>query len=286
MKKIIYSLLLVVIATACAENKIKEKPIVTVTLEPQRYFAEAIAGDKLEIVSMVPQGSSPETYDPSPRQMVALNQSVAYLRIGYIGFELTWMDRLTKNVPQLRVYDTSKGIDFIRLEEHHHEGHHHEGGIEPHIWNSARNASLIARNTLKALCEIDTANAVYYTQRFDSLNTVIHQTDSLVRQLMSNQNGSSFLIYHPALSYFARDYGLHQISIEEGGKEPSPTHLKELIELCHREKVRTIFVQQEFDRHNAELIAQETGTRVVSINPLSFDWEKEMLNIAKAFHHE
>ena len=89
-------------------------------------------------------------------------------------------------------------------------------------------------------------------------------------------------IGHPALSYFARDYGLHQISIEEGGKEPSPAHLKELIDLCKSEKVNVIFVQPEFDKRNAETIAQQTGTKVVPINPLSYDWETEMLNVAKA----
>ncbi len=81
------------------------------------------------------------------------------------------------------------------------------------------------------------------------------------------------MIYHPALSYFARDYGLHQIPIEAGGKEPSPAHLKALINTCSSENVHVIFVQPEFDRRNAELIAQQTGTRVVAINPFSYDWE-------------
>ena len=89
------------------------------------------------------------------------------------------------------------------------------------------------------------------------------------------------MIYHPALSYFARDYGLHQISIEEGGKEPSPAHLKRLIDFARKEGVRVIFVQPEFDRRNAEIIARETGTQIVPINPLSYDWEVEMLKIAE-----
>lgn len=85
---------------ACTGNSSKsngkegEKPVITVTLEPQRYFTEAIAGDKFKVVSMVPKGSSPETYDPVPQQLVSLGDSKAYFRIGYIGFEQTWMDRL------------------------------------------------------------------------------------------------------------------------------------------------------------------------------------------------
>ena len=96
----------------------------------------------------------------------------------------------------------------------------------------------------------------------------------------------TFMIYHPALSYFARDYGLKQISIEEGGKEPSPAHLKKLIEESKKDSVKVIFVQQEFDLKNAKLIAKETGIRIVPINPLSYHWQEEMEQIAKALHHD
>ena len=130
---------------------------------------------------------------------------------------------------------------------------------------------------------LDKPNEAYYLARYDSLCQRIQHTDSLIRrQLSAPESAKAFMIYHPALSYFARDYGLHQISIEEGGKEPSPAHLKELIDLCKSEKVSVIFVQPEFDKRNAETIAQQTGTKVVPINPLSYDWETEMLNVAKA----
>ena len=108
-------------------------------------------------------------------------------------------------------------------------------------------------------------------------------TDSIIRKTLQQPGtAQSFMIYHPALSYFARDYGLQQISIEEGGKEPSPAHLKDLVDLCRQEDVRIIFIQPEFDRRNAEIIARETGTGIVPINPLSYNWEAEMLTVAQA----
>ena len=275
-----------------ASNDDEAKPVITVTLEPQRYFTEAIAGDKFKVVSMVPKGSSPETYDPVPQQLVSLGDSKAYFRIGYIGFEQTWMDRLMNNTPHIQVFDTSKGIDLILNDNEHgngyhdHEGHNHPGhnhAVEPHIWNSTANALILAGNTFKALCMLDKPNEAYYLARYDSLCQRIQHTDSLIRrQLSAPEAAKAFMIYHPALSYFARDYGLHQISIEEGGKEPSPAHLKALIDLCQAEDVRVIFVQPEFDKRNAETIAQQTGTKVIPINPLSYDWEEEMLNVAKA----
>ena len=250
-------------------------------MEPLRYFTEAIAGDQYQVVSMVPKGSSPETYDPTPQQLVALNKSQAYFRIGHIGFEQTWMDRLASNSPQLKFYDTSEGIDLIRTAGHQHGDHYHAGGVEPHVWNSANNAIILAENIYQALCELDASHQSYYKERLDSLKQTIQQTDQIIRKLLQKAD-RTFLIYHPALSYFARDYDLKQVSIEEEGKEPSPAQLKTLIETCRKENIHVIFVQQEFDIRNARLIADELGVTIIPINPLSYDWPTEMINVAKA----
>ena len=284
MKKLIYILTLFILSGCGNTTQKSEKPILTVTLEPLRYFTEAIAGNNYEVVSMVPKGSSPESYDPTPQQLVNLSKSQAYLRIGYIGFEQAWMKKLEANCPNMKVYDTSKGIDLIRDKGHWHGDHFHEGGVEPHVWNSTQNALIIADNIYQALCELDSTHQEDYQKRLDVLKQTIRQTDANVRTLVENAD-STFLIYHPALSYFARDYGLKQVSIEEGGKEPSPAQLKALIETCRNENVHTIFVQQEFDQRNAQLIANELGVNIVSINPLSYDWVKEMIRIAEALKH-
>ena len=284
MKKLIYILTLFILSACGNTTQKSEKPILTVTLEPLRYFTESIVGDNYEVVSMVPKGSSPESYDPTPQQLVNLSKSQAYLRIGYIGFEQAWMKKLEANCPNMKVYDTSKGIDLIRDKGHWHGDHFHEGGVEPHVWNSTQNAVIIADNIYQALCELDSTHQEDYQKRLDVLNQTIRQTDANVRTLLENAD-STFLIYHPALSYFARDYGLKQVSIEEGGKEPSPAQLKTLIETCRNENVHTIFVQQEFDQRNAQLIANELGVNIVSINPLSYDWVKEMIRIAEALKH-
>lgn len=285
MKKYLFLLLAMLTLASCAGNGGKNKQrTLTVTIEPLRYFTEAIAGDKFNVVSMVPEGSNPETYDPTPQQLVKLAKSTAYLRIGHIGFEQAWIKKLQANTPNLPFYDMSEGIDLIHEINGHTHGNNedrHTHGVEPHIWNSTRNASILAENICKVLCEIDSVNKPYYQQRLDSLQKEIQTTDKEVQELMEHAD-QAFLIYHPALSYFAKDYGLKQISIEEGGKEPSPAHLQELIRTCRENQVRIIFVQQEFDVRNAELIAKELGVQVVSINPLSYHWKEEMLKVARA----
>lgn len=268
-------------------------PLLAVTIEPLRYFTEALAGSRFRVVSLVPRGSSPETYDPTPRQLVDFSRSRAYLRIGYIGFEQVWAERLAGNAPQVAVFDTSQGVELIRDEAHHHASHSHEAhhshaphsseGVEPHIWNSATNARIIARNILQALSTLDTAGTALYRARYDSLCRRIDRTDSLVRATLARPAASrAFLIYHPALSYFAREYGLRQIPVEVAGKEPSPAQLEQLVRLCRELQVRVAFVQPEFDRRNAQLVADHVGARVVDINPLAYDWEAEMLRTAEA----
>lgn len=311
MKKILL-LLIPLLAMGCKpgggnrNKEADEKPVITVTIEPLRYFTEAIAGDDYRVVSMVPKGSSPETYDPTPQQLTDLAQSKAFFRIGYIGFEQAWADRLADNAPHLQFFDLSRGVDLIYDETHAHlhqhgpgsnyreeeEAHSHAQheelmGVEPHIWNSATNAQIIAGNILSALRTLNKNREDVYLQRYDSLCRRLEQTDSLVCAMLSSPKAdSAFMIYHPALSYFARDYGLIQIPIEASGKEPSPAHLKDLIGLCKEENVHIIFVQPEFDRRNAEVIARQTGTQVVDINPLAYNWQEEMMKTARALIRE
>ncbi|NDV57591.1 metal ABC transporter solute-binding protein, Zn/Mn family [Bacteroides sp. 519] len=288
MKKLLLFVTLIALFTACGSRAKKESDerTITVTIEPLRYFTEAIVGDKFSVISMVPKGVSPETYDPTPRQLVDLGKSEVYFRIGHIGFEVSWMDRLLQNNPHLLVFDMSKGVNLIRGTGHHHGDHYHAGGVEPHIWNSAVNARIIARNILTALIKIDRNNEAYYVQRYEELIKKIDETDQTVQCILKENADTAFMIYHPALTYFAHEYSLHQICIEEDGKEPSAAHLKNLIEISKFEHVRVIFVQPEFDERNAEMIAQQTDTKIIPINPLSYDWEKEMIHIAQSLKHE
>ncbi|WP_106831738.1 metal ABC transporter solute-binding protein, Zn/Mn family [Parabacteroides pacaensis] len=270
-------------------RKISSDKIVTVTIEPQRYFAEAIAGDKYTVKSMVTAGLNPENYDPTPRQMVDLGKSEAYFQIGPLGFEQAWMDRIKQNNPDLKVFDLSEGFDFVTdVEEDHSKEHthtHSHGGVDPHIWSSVSGAKQVAFNTLQAFIALDPENKEYYTQNYHALLKQIEQTEQILHQKLDTLQDRTFIIYHPALTYLAREFNLNQLSIELDGKEPSPAQLKELIETARNNQVQVVFVQQEFDKKNAELIVKETGSDLIPINPLSYDWNGEMILIANALAH-
>ena len=243
-----------------------------VSIEPLRYFAEEIAGNRFQVITMVPQNSNPETYEPTAQQMIALNESRLFFMVGEIGFERTWSKRLQQNAPQTTFVNTSNGIKLIA---------HGHGISDPHTWMSCQNANIIARNMLQALIQCSPKDSSYFAKNFQQLQQTITQTQqTLVATLQGKP--STFLIYHPSLSYFAREYGLQQLTIEEEGREPSALQLQQLIKTAHLKKPRVLFMQKEFANRNIHVVAESTHTKIVEINPLSYQWPQEMRHIAQA----
>lgn len=264
-----YVVLMVTAGTlfSCSSAKNDNANKITVSIEPLRYLTEQIVGDRFEVVTMVPKGSSPETYEPTARQMADLSESILYIKVGELGFERTWMPRLTSNAPHITVVNSSEGITS-------------HIGDDPHSWMSARNAIIMAHNIYEAVKRIDVKDSVFFRQRLDSLCNVIHATDKYIRQTTAQAHCKSFIIYHPALTFFASDYGLEQLSLEEHGREPSAAELEQIISTARAKGVKTMFVQREFANRNVDIITNTIGARKVEINPLGYDWNKEMRRIA------
>jgi len=287
MKNYLYLSLILLFALSC--NIVNEnRPTITVSIEPQRYFVEQIVGDKFRVNTIVPAGTSPETYDPTPSQMIELGKSTLYFKVGYLGFENAWGKNLEENNVDVDVINCSNNINLIEGENHsieigendEHEGHNHQG-VDPHIWSSPKSALIMAENMLNALIVADEENQKQYRENFKKLETKIKDIDQKIRELLENAPVKSFIIYHPALGYLARDYNLTQYSIEFEGKNPSPQQLKVMIDFAREQGIRTIFVQKGFDIKNAESLAKEVGASIHSIDPLSYDWSDELIKVAQ-----
>lgn len=279
--------------SGCKPSKADKIRTLSVTIEPQKYFLSKIAGDHYQINCIVPSGSNPESADFTPSQMMAMDKSVAYFKIGYLGIENTLIDKVSQSNPELKIVNCSQGIEpigdaHIHCEDDSHKHNHtygHAGG-DPHTWSSVRSAKIIAENMYKALLELDGENEADYTANYNKLVSGINNTDSIIKSYLDKAPSKSFIIYHPALSYFADEYGLTQYSIEYEGKNPSPSQLKELIDKAKAEGVKVVFIQQEFDTKNAETVAEAINGKTIRINLLSYNWDEEMIKIAKALAQE
>ena len=275
-----------VVLGACSKTVVPEdlKPTVTVTIEPYRYFVDQIAGDKVKVNVMVPAGSNPETYEPTAQQMVQLSESDLYFKVGRIGFEETWMKKLIDNAPEMKVIDTSKGISPAKTAG---------GVIDPHVWMSTTSAARITSNICKALCELMPEDSAYFVQQMEHFTDVTGNVNNNLthylrrakkaREKLTGQKVTRipFVIYHPALTYFAKDHGLDQYPIEEEGREPSIAQLQSLIDKAKREQIKTVFIQKEFANRNTQTFIEATHSQPIEINPLTYNWEREMISIAK-----
>lgn len=272
------------ILCSCTNKNPKESKTISVTIAPLAFLAEQIAGDQYQIETFVPNGSSPETYEPAPQQLVRLNQSKVYFYVGHLGFEQTWLQKMKTNAPQTSFVNASEGIEYL-TSVHQHGDHAHEG-VDPHVWTTPANLIIMARNMTKQLQELYPDDQELFARNLKTLTDSLERTDQTIRTLLANAPQRAFLIYHPTLSYFAQTYHLEQLVIEEDGKSPSPAHLQSLIRQCRDKKIGTVFLQKEFDRRNAEIIAQETNTRIVEINPLDYQCTDELIHIAKTLSHD
>lgn len=262
-----------------------EKTILTVTIDPLRYFLEQIVGDNFIVKTLVPPGTSPETYEPAPSLMVDMSKSELYFIVGDLGFEKAWSKRLIDNNQGITIVDCSQGVHLIEGVEHHHEedlDHNHvHGEMDPHTWTSPDAVKMIAENMLNSIIDFDPENRTTYISNYRSFLEKVNRTDSIINELLTDSPVSSFIIFHPSLGYFANHYDLHQYSIEFEGKNPSPAQIKTLIDTAGKDKINTVFIQKGFDEKNAEVIAKEINADIFEIDPLTYSWDTELIKIAE-----
>ena len=288
MKKLLLFIWIFLLITSCRTGiETVDKPVISVSIIPQQYFIEQLAGDLVEVNVMIPPGASPATYEPTVSQLGKLDRSSVYMRIGYVGFEQSWMDKIRGVNPGMKMVDLSEGVETIMEEEgeeageaEDHHGHSHHGP-DPHIWMSAINAGIIANNIHKELNLLLPAEKEYLQARYNRFSQYLDSLHSALTGKLEGVENRKFMIYHPALTYFARDYRLEQLSLEIEGKSPSPAHLKQMTDLAKENHISKILIQSQFDRKNAEILARETGSEIIQFDPLDLQWGKQMSYIAE-----
>jgi zinc transport system substrate-binding protein len=292
MKILIKALGIILLMLSCHPDKSAPKTSphqLTVSILPQKFFVKRIAENRWKVNVMIPPGHNPATYEPTAAQMKKLTASSIYFRIGYLPFELAWMKNMINLNPKMKVVDTSAGIELIRTQHHHHstDDHreHESNGVDPHIWLSPKSVKTMADHMYRTLAAADPAYQSLYQKNHQKFLVEIDQLDREIKQTFNNLSGKKFLVYHPAWSYFAREYGLIQIPMESEGKHPSPADLKKLIDIARSEKIRFIIVQKQFDTHSAQVIMNEINGQVIQLDPLAEDWYANLKTIASQLKH-
>ncbi len=272
---------------ASADDRLR----VFVSILPQKYFVEQIGGDHVDVSVMTPPGADPHTYEPKPRQMVALAGAKVYFAVG-VSFETVWLEKIAAANPGMRIVHTDAGIKKIPMtsddahgEHRHGEDHdHHHTAADPHVWTAPPLVKIMAGTIQTALSEIDPAHGKIYKANLKAFFSEIDKIDQEFNDLFSkDKNGISFMVFHPSWGYFAHCYGLNQIPVEIEGKDPKPAQFQSLIEEARTRGIKVIFVQPQFSTRSAETVAQAIGGQVVIADPLAYDWADNLRRQALQF---
>ena len=271
--------------------------MVTVSILPQKYFVEKIAGEAVTVSVMVAPGSNPAIYEPRPSQMSALAHSRIYFAIG-VPFERVWLKKMKALNPEIQIVHTDRSIKKRAMAfRHHHDeenrqgktiashGNAHQGqGLDPHIWLSPALVKTQARVIKDALLRIDPAHNKVYNKGFEAFESELDQLDAEIREIFAHKGrGNEFLVFHPSWGYFAETYGLKQVPIEFEGKEPSAAEMAGLIQYARSKGIKVIFVQPQFSTKRAEVIAREIGARILIADPLHEHWMQNLREVARKF---
>lgn len=300
MRKILYLLFIIVLAaTACSKHSAADSndTIYAVSIEPQRWLLEQLVDSGAEIVTMLTPGSNPETYEPSLSRRALADNAVMYFATGALPFE----DALEAS-SSIPFVNTSEGIVPIygthdHAHSHHEHGkdhthgdghgdaHSHEGAPDPHFWTSLSGAAAMARNMAASLTLLNPEDAPIYAKRLKALLTRLDSLNVGIAAELVDAPSKTFAVWHPSLSYFARDYGLEQLAVGQESKEMSARQTREIIDRAKTDSVRVFFFQKEFDARQAEAINKEIGSRLVTIDPLDYHLDRQLQTVADAIAH-
>lgn len=248
-----------------------------VSLLPVRGLVSELAGPDATVECLVGPGESPETFEPTSRQITGLARADAVFTAG-LPFEDALLSRVDRQFPDLRRVDVTRGIVRQSLPpmaatdlDHDHD--HAHGETDPHVWTGPAELRTIVANVAAALTEMQPQDAAAIARRRVALDARIAALELEIEARLLPYTGRSVLSYHPAFGYFCHRYGLRQLAVESGGTEPGARHIVELAGRLRREGVTFMVAPPQFSPDRARTLARSLEVEVVIVDPLQEDVE-------------
>ena len=278
MKLFVQLCLITILFTKTINIYAADKQTVFVSILPQQYFVQQVGNEFVDVHVMVGPGQNPATYEPTPQQMVALASADIYFSIG-VPFELAWLDKVKRNNKKLKVIECCKSISNLAGEEHVHAHHHHEQDFDPHVWTSPIKVMHIVNLIEASLSESNASNTESYKQNAAIFIEQLTELDQSIKNKIAALDKRDLIVLHPSWSYFSDEYGFTQISIEQDGKEIQANAMVKLIKLAREKNIKAIFVQPQFNKKAAEVIADEIDATILEIDPLAFNYIEKIKDV-------
>ncbi|MDF2578387.1 MAG: hypothetical protein K0S74_1871 [Chlamydiales bacterium] len=247
---------------------------VFVTINPQKFLVQRIAGDTLQVGLLIPAGVDMHNFEPTPQQILELNQVDVWFRIGE-SIESKVLEAIKSHKSQIEVVDIQQGLPLISMtaSDHHSNHHTHSSaeGYDVHTWLNPqllKEQAITIANSLKIHYP---ESAILYQKNLEKLLTDIDALHCEIKELLSFAKGKYLLVSHAAFTYFCQEYGLKQLSLEYEGKDPTVKQLSKILDKAHKYQLKLIFVEENSNDKGAYLVAQHIGAKVVEVKPLGFE---------------
>ncbi len=285
MKKYLILIILVLFLVSC-NNDTNDKLKVSVSIVPQELIVKKVAGDLVDLYTLIPPGNSPANYQPSPQLIEDFQRSKIYFTID-VPAEESILESLGKNT---EVVDLADIVDkkyearfFSADKKDNHKGHNHVGR-DPHIWLSIKRTIVMSEVIRDELIRLDPEHKKVYQENAKEFIDYLNRLDKEIKEEVKLIDNKSFIIYHPSYGYFADDYGIQMYEIEKEGKEATIQDLAKIIDFANEKNIKKIFYQEEFDSQQAKIIADEINGNAFKLKPLSLEYLenlKEMIKILR-----
>lgn len=260
------------------QKKAQEKPAVVVTVSPQAAFVKEIAEDRVNVVTVLPPGANHETYTPPLQDMEKISSAQLYLTLGLPPEKATLLPKVAEMNPKMRIVDVQSEVAKVYTPRYFAPDDQ-----DPHIWLSPKRAAVMVRTTAQELALLDPANRSVYETNAQRLIGQIEAVDQEIRASLQNLQNRTFIVYHPAFGYFAEDYNLTMVALEEEGKEADPRHMREVIDMAREKGINIIFYQEDIDGRQSRTFAEELGGHAEKVSPMAADYIENLKRMAKSF---
>lgn len=232
-------------------------------------MTDRIGGDQIELTTLVGPGGDAHIFEPRPADAETVSKAQLMIVNG-LGFE-GWIERLVEaSGSKAKIVVATDGVATIAPAESHGEAHaeddHDHGEIDPHAWQSSKNAVTYAGNIAQALCDADEANCETYKANAAAYVAELEALDADIRQKVASlpKDRRTVITGHDAFGYFAHAYGLTFLAPEgvSTESEASAADVAKLITQIKDDKASALFVESISDPRLIEAIAKDTGVSV------------------------
>lgn len=261
---------LALLSPAFAQQRLQ---VVTTTTD-LRSLTEAVGGDRVVAVSLVPANMDAEDYQPKPQDVLRIKNAQMLVRVG-LDYDL-WVDRLLAQAGKPEIsrggpgyIDASFAIAVLELRGMSvgpGDGHAHGSG-NPHYWLDPKNAEIITGTILEALARIDPANAASYQTNRQAFLARINLKLTEWETKLAPLKGMPIVAYHNSWPYFARRFRLDFVGFVETkpGVPPSPSHLAGIIKTMRERGVRIVVREPQEPERDVAFVAGKTGASIVKL---------------------